>query len=687
MRLFANGSYTRLATSNTFTITAPPPTSLSVTPTAVLAGESVTAAWNNNPNPTTWDVLRLYTPNASNSGWYASQTVPAGTNGTFAFPIPSSTPPNTWQLRFFSGGVHLATSNNFIVSVVIGGSVTVGGSPLAGVTMSAPGGGSCTGSNASGQYSCTVPPGWTGTITPSLFSYTFSPASRSYSTLMAHQTAQNYAGIFVTHQVSGTVTANGLPLAGVSFSATNGVTCTSSDASGQYSCNVPNTWSGTVTPSLAGYIFSPASRSYSSVTAAQPAQDYGATVSYQLTGTVTANGSPLAGVSLAADNGGSCSATNASGEYACTVPAGWTGTVTPSLGAYVFTPASRTYGNVTAHQPAQDYAGARFYQLSGTVTANGAPLTGVSFSPTGSAICTPSNASGDYSCTVPEGWSGTVTPSSSGYLFVPASRSFTYVGDHQAGQHFAATLAGSSAPIYYVHADHLNTPRLIANSSGQTVWRHDNTEPFGDSVPDENPSGLGAFEFPLMLSLYYRDKESGNLYAQQRDAYSPGIGRFAQSDPIGLDGGINTYAYVESDPLRLMDPDGLQAQGAAAACGPYAIGCAALITGAMYYWSNVSGTKGKSEAANDACYDDPCERRQKVLLKWYTNLLGSMAANRHVGWGLVLIREAHRYNKAAAVHNRVCPKAQVPYISVSPYLDVIPGGKPPDLSDIYLRGP
>ena len=131
----------------------------------------------------------------------------------------------------------------------------------------------------------------------------------------------------------------------------------------------------------------------------------------------------------------------------------------------------------------------------------------------------------------------------------------------------------------------------------------------------------------------------------------------------------------------------MQAQGAAAACGPYMIACAVVITGAIYYSTNVTGIKAKGGAANDACYDDPCERRQKVLLKWYTNLLGSMASNRHVGWNLVLIREAHRYNRAAETHNAVCPQAQVPYIGVSPYFDVIPGGQPPDLSDIYLRGP
>src|SRR5262249_16008920 len=50
-----------------------------------------------------------------------------------------------------------------------------------------------------------------------------------------------------------------------------------------------------------------------------------------------------------------------------------------------------------------------------------------------------------------------------------------------------------NAPIFYIHTDHLNTPRLITNSVPQPVWRWDNTEPFGNNVPLENPSDLGTF--------------------------------------------------------------------------------------------------------------------------------------------------------------------------------------------------
>jgi len=115
------------------------------------------------------------------------------------------------------------------------------------------------------------------------------------------------------------------------------------------------------------------------------------------------------------------------------------------------------------------------------------------------------------------------------------------------------------------HPEHLNTPRLVADSAGAAVWRWDQAEPFGVNVPDENPSGLGAFEFPLRFPGQYADRETNLHYNYFRD-YDASIGRYAQSDPMGLSGGINTYTYVRSDPLVFIDPRGespLTAGGAA----------------------------------------------------------------------------------------------------------------------------
>jgi hypothetical protein len=79
---------------------------------------------------------------------------------------------------------------------------------------------------------------------------------------------------------------------------------------------------------------------------------------YQVTGTVALNGAALSGVSFTASNGASCTASDGSGNYGCAVPQGWSGTVTPSLSGYTFTPGSLSYSNVVANQANQSYAAA-----------------------------------------------------------------------------------------------------------------------------------------------------------------------------------------------------------------------------------------------------------------------------------------------------------------------------------------
>jgi RHS repeat-associated protein len=123
------------------------------------------------------------------------------------------------------------------------------------------------------------------------------------------------------------------------------------------------------------------------------------------------------------------------------------------------------------------------------------------------------------------------------------------------------TVAGTvvSGNVYYIHTDHLDTPREITNEQNQTVWKNPPlTEPFGMTPVDEDPDGDGqAFTFNLRFPGQYYDQETGTHYNYFRDNYLPDFGRYGQSDPIGLEGGINTYAYVNNNPLIFVDPLGL----------------------------------------------------------------------------------------------------------------------------------
>lgn len=111
--------------------------------------------------------------------------------------------------------------------------------------------------------------------------------------------------------------------------------------------------------------------------------------------------------------------------------------------------------------------------------------------------------------------------------------------------------------VYYLHSDHLNTPRLVTDERNVVVWRFLPGEPFGASAPEEDPDRNGMpFVMNLRFPGQYFDKETNFHYNYYRD-YDPNTGRYIQSDPIGLQGGINTYGYVEGNPVSKVDPLGL----------------------------------------------------------------------------------------------------------------------------------
>lgn len=111
---------------------------------------------------------------------------------------------------------------------------------------------------------------------------------------------------------------------------------------------------------------------------------------------------------------------------------------------------------------------------------------------------------------------------------------------------------------YFVHTDHLDTPRLITSYSNQKrwTWYPENSEAFGANLPNENPATLGVFTYNLRFPGQLYDPQSQLSYNYYRD-YNPRTGRYIESDPIGLEGGINTYSYVNGNPLSYSDPEGL----------------------------------------------------------------------------------------------------------------------------------
>ena len=109
---------------------------------------------------------------------------------------------------------------------------------------------------------------------------------------------------------------------------------------------------------------------------------------------------------------------------------------------------------------------------------------------------------------------------------------------------------------YFIHTDHIDTPRVVVDRSNNIRWRW-MAEPFGTTAPETNPSGLGQFAFPLRMPGQYADAESGLFYNMARYLDS-GLGAYTTPDPIGLAGGsASLYAYVKGNPVSFKDPSGL----------------------------------------------------------------------------------------------------------------------------------
>jgi len=123
LRLYTNFTYTRIGTSNTFTVTAPAPppqASLSVNPTSVTAGGTVTATWSGITAPTATDWIGLYVPGTPDhyTGNLAWRYTTGAANGNVPFTIPATIAPGIYELRLYTNFTYtrIGTSNPFVVN-------------------------------------------------------------------------------------------------------------------------------------------------------------------------------------------------------------------------------------------------------------------------------------------------------------------------------------------------------------------------------------------------------------------------------------------------------------------------------------------------------------------------------------------------------------------------------------------
>jgi RHS repeat-associated protein len=117
-----------------------------------------------------------------------------------------------------------------------------------------------------------------------------------------------------------------------------------------------------------------------------------------------------------------------------------------------------------------------------------------------------------------------------------------------------ATIQPSIAKVYFLHDDRLGTPQLATDAS-QTVQWAANYQPFGYTS-----AGIGKIVQNLRLPGQELDLETG-LYQNGFRDYVPGLGRYIETDVIGLKGGTNTYGYSTQNALKFTDRRGSQVEG------------------------------------------------------------------------------------------------------------------------------
>ena len=120
----------------------------------------------------------------------------------------------------------------------------------------------------------------------------------------------------------------------------------------------------------------------------------------------------------------------------------------------------------------------------------------------------------------------------------------------------AATKDLPSTAIRYQFTNHLGTVCLELDETG-AVLTYEEYYPYGSTSYQAGKSAAEASRKRYRYTGKERDKETGLYYYGAR-YYAPWIARWASCDPLGIDGGFNLYGFSRSNPVRFVDPNGLQ---------------------------------------------------------------------------------------------------------------------------------
>jgi hypothetical protein len=358
----------------------------------------------------------------------------------------------------------LTTGGNY--QAVYGGSShslsgTISGTGGSGATVKLTGTATATTTaDGSGNYSFPGLPDGPYTVAPTNTGFTFSPGTKAVTISGADVTGVSFTSAVITYTISGTINGAGGNGATVILGGAASAS-TTANASGAYSFSGLANGAYTVTPSKAGFTFTPASQGVT-VSGANVIANFG-TLTFSISGTISGAGGNGAAVSLAGASSATTTA-NALGSYSFSGLANGSYAVTPSKSGFTFTPASQNVtvngANVTANFATVSYT------ISGTIS--GAGGNGATVTLTGAATVTATASStGIYVFSGRTNGAYTVTPRKTGYTFSPTNQAVTVNNANVSGVNFSST----AVPVLQLSPTSINfgTVRDFTTSAISTV--------------------------------------------------------------------------------------------------------------------------------------------------------------------------------------------------------------------------
>ena len=379
-------------------------------------------------------------------------------DGNYSYPVPGGTTTTIyctksgyiWRpgSRTLSNITSDQPNQNFsgaLGTYPVSGTVTAGGTPLGGALITFSHNNATTTTSSSGYYSYGVAASTTTTITPSLAGIiSWEPPSRTLTNITGFQSGQNFSGTPGIYFLSGVVSDGVHPLSGVTLTFSHDAGTITTGPDGTFSRTVNGRTTTTITPSRYDLVFTPASRTLTTIVADQPEQNFtGQPATYTISGRISCGAEPIPGATVTFSHNSATATTDASGQYSYIIPYGTTTTLTPSHpGYHGWSPATRLLNSISADQPDQDFSGTlNVYKISGIVSDGVNPVANatVTFSPQGWTRT--SDALGHYDCDVNHGTTTTLTPSHPGYHgWSPATRLLNSISADQPDQDFQGTI-------------------------------------------------------------------------------------------------------------------------------------------------------------------------------------------------------------------------------------------------------